>query len=70
MWVHDQLEMYHDGSNLQIQHVESKDAGYYTCLASNVAGNDTKQYLLQVLSEYHFFGVVILGSVINLYCSE
>ncbi|XP_063876640.1 hemicentin-1-like isoform X2 [Scylla paramamosain] len=49
VWPRDQLEMYHEGNNLQIQHVEREDAGYYTCLASNVAGSDTKQYLLQVL---------------------
>ncbi|KAG0728612.1 Hemicentin-1 [Chionoecetes opilio] len=48
-WAHEHLHVSHEGSNLQIHYVEKSDAGFYSCLASNVAGNATKQYLLQVL---------------------
>jgi len=39
-----------DGS-LQLDHAEASDAGRYTCLAQNVAGNTSKDFDLQVFCE-------------------
>ena len=41
-----------DGS-LQLDHVQAGDAGQYTCVAENVAGNTTKDFHLRVFRKYH-----------------
>ena len=40
-------------SILQICSIEMADAGVYTCLAENVAGNDTASFELEVLCELY-----------------
>ena len=40
-----------DGS-LQLDHAQSSDAGQYTCLAENVAGNASKDFELQVFCKW------------------
>ena len=49
------LLMVDGGKKLQIINAQLLDADGYTCVASNVAGNATKEFLLKVLGGWYFF---------------
>lgn len=40
-----------DGQKLQLLRARESDRGQYSCKVSNIAGNDTRQFLLNVLGK-------------------
>ncbi|CAI9595567.1 unnamed protein product, partial [Staurois parvus] len=44
------LRLSQDGSSVHLTSVQPSDSGRYTCLARNVAGEDTKVYVLNILA--------------------
>jgi hemicentin len=41
------------GRKLQVVNAQLQDIGGYTCVASNVAGNASKEFVVNVLGEYN-----------------
>jgi hemicentin len=46
---HPNLRIQDGGHTLQIHNMQLMDIGGYTCVASNVAGNTTKEFLVNIL---------------------
>lgn len=49
---HPNLRVQEGGASLQVLNAQLLDIGSYTCIASNVAGNATKEFVLNVLGKY------------------
>lgn len=54
------------GRTLQILHAQEEDAGRYTCVATNEAGETLKNYEVKVYSEYKSLGSGVLTRVLLL----
>lgn len=48
---HPNVRVDNAGHTLHVQNMQLVDIGAYTCLASNVAGNDSKQFVLNILGQ-------------------
>ena len=48
---HPNLRVQDGGQTLQIHNMQLMDIGGYTCVASNVAGNITKEFLVNILGK-------------------
>ena len=46
------LRVLDGGRRLQINNAQLLDIGGYTCVASNAAGNTSKEFILSVLGQY------------------
>ncbi|XP_066942937.1 hemicentin-1-like isoform X1 [Macrobrachium rosenbergii] len=62
------------GKTLRIDVVDRDDSGIYTCFASNLAGNHSKDYFLQVLQPPQLLDapdeiLAVSGEMVNLICS-
>ena len=49
---HPNLRSQEGGASLQVLNAQLLDIGSYTCFASNIAGNATKEFVLNVLGKY------------------
>ncbi|XP_063600047.1 hemicentin-1-like [Penaeus indicus] len=62
------------GRSLLLQYVGEEDAGRYTCVASNLAGNHTKDFRVQVLRRPQLVDapeevVAVVGEIVNVVCA-
>ncbi|XP_068104559.1 hemicentin-2 [Hyperolius riggenbachi] len=70
------MRLSQDGSSLYVTSVQDSDSGRYTCLARNTAGEDTKVYVLNILTPPVFESgpnvtethSTVLGSQVTLEC--
>ncbi|XP_069163060.1 hemicentin-1 isoform X2 [Procambarus clarkii] len=72
--VNDRVSVSWGGRTLLIEYVDRVDGGHYTCLASNLAGNHTRDYRIQVLQAPQLKEapeeiVAVSGEVVTLMCS-
>lgn len=57
---HPNLRVQDGGRTLQIHNMQLMDIGSYTCVASNVVGNVTKEFLVAILGETSDWFLVLL----------
>lgn len=62
---HPNLRVQDGGQTLQVFNAQLLDIGGYTCVAGNVAGNATKEFLLNVLGTFSVFDSEILCGYIS-----
>nr|XP_053650237.1 hemicentin-1-like [Cherax quadricarinatus] len=72
--VDDNMGVSWGGRTLLIQYVSQEDGGRYTCLASNPAGNHSRDFRIQVLQAPQLIEapkevVAVSGEVVSLVCS-
>ncbi|XP_071515843.1 hemicentin-1-like [Panulirus ornatus] len=72
--IDDRVGVSWGGRTLLIQYAGLEDGGHYTCLASNLAGNHTRDYRVQVLQVPQLMEapekiVSVSGEVVSLVCS-